>query len=89
MSDEQKKLTMSDSRPTYEAPRAMRLDGTGAVTGQTACVDGSGNTNWCNAGNGASGDGCQQNGNDARTVCMGTGTGALGGCLDLGSGFID
>lgn len=81
------KTQPTDDRPAYEAPRALRLGGTGVSTGQTACQSGSSNVNWCVAGTSADGSGCEQNGDGALTTCLGVGIGALTACLDLGNGF--
>jgi hypothetical protein len=97
MKDELEKLVPAEGRPAYEAPRALRLGGPGAA-GQQACqVPGSGNTNWCSVGNGATGDGCGDAGNAAESACALYGVGAAGGCLtgdspvggcDLGNGVL-
>ena len=88
MPEELETYGLADDRPVYDAPRALRLGGANAGTGQGACLPGSGNANFCSTGNGAIESGCEENGNDAVGVCVGVGAGALADCLTTGEGFV-
>lgn len=90
----ERKDKIVDERPEYEAPQAMHL--TPQFTGTGACDSGSGDSEHCNAGTGASGWACVD-GSAADPECMGPGSGATGACsydgsaasgacTDLGSG---
>jgi hypothetical protein len=83
MTDELKPQLTND-RPIYEPPRALRLGDTHSGAGQ--CIDGSGNTFVCGPGNNASGSGCQTPGNNASMGCDTPGAGVSGGhCIEPGA----
>jgi hypothetical protein len=89
MTDEQKK-TMADERPAYEAPQALRLDGTHTGTGgiDPVCqIPGSSADGDCATGAGATGW-CFQSGNSANIGCDVAGNDALGNCSAPGSGVV-
>ena len=73
MSDEVK-MQRSDTRPAYEAPRAVRMDGRSDGHGADCNAIGSGATDTCFDGNNAQ-NGCQGDGLAAAAFCFTSGIG--------------
>ncbi len=80
------KKNIDDSRPVYEAPKVMKLDGVRDSIG-AFCTPGSGATDDCNPGSNAT-LWCGANGNSADTRCQFSGISASGVCNEAGNGVV-
>jgi hypothetical protein len=85
MADKSENQAMADSQPAYDPPQALRMSSVRAGTGLCANL-GSGDADYCNTGNSATGDGCDQG--DAAGGCAGFGNSA-DSCIEGNTTSVD
>jgi len=77
------KKNINDSRPAYEAPKVMKLDGQQSSLGD--CGAGSGDINDCSPNGNNATQGCFFTGSSAGLTCQGDGSSAQTTCTGNGS----
>jgi hypothetical protein len=82
------KKNIDDSRPVYEAPKVMKLDGVRDSLGAFCVESGSGATDDCDQSGSNASNWCSNTGSSADARCQMSGNTASGVCNALGNGVL-